>query len=250
MCQGSVHINKESHRPVLRHLASVPLQSSGTPPGFLPLSDVQLVIWVHTGEVTGVYSSSGVETHDKNLPNAFCAITVLQQHLVTLGIMENQHVPLKPFREWSIKLPLIQACTHTQRVTEQSYQFLISKNQIRCLQIFFSLHCYPLELHPCNSDLQVHHGTTFVNLASFHTPFRWKPPYRTQQLSCGLRAWVDHTNWFILLIPGKGYYSESPVYNIKLTHGVSAHLRLCEKEFLTHTSDTWSPAEGNLGQAH
>lgn len=153
MCQGSVHINKESHRPVLRHLASVPLQSSGTPPGFLPLSDVQLVIWVHTGEVTGVYSSSGVETHDKNLPNAFCATTVLQQYLVTLGIMENQHVPLKPFREWSIKLPLIQACTHTtchravlpvshlrkpDKVPTNTFQPALLSIRIASLQLWFA----------------------------------------------------------------------------------------------------------------
>lgn len=32
-------------------------------------------------------------------------------------------------------------------------------------------------------------------------------------------------------------------------HGVSAHLRLSE-EFLTHTSDTWTLTEDNLGQAH
>lgn len=43
-----------------------------------------------------------VETCDKNLFNAFCANTVLWQHSVTLCIMESQHLPLKPFREWVI----------------------------------------------------------------------------------------------------------------------------------------------------
>lgn len=85
MCQGSVPIDKESHSSVLRHLATILLQSNGTTPGFLPLNDVQQVIRVNTNEVTGVYSSSEAEPHDKNLFNAFCAITVLQQHLVTQG---------------------------------------------------------------------------------------------------------------------------------------------------------------------
>lgn len=102
MCHSSVPIYKESHSPVFRCLTAILLQSNGTTPGVLPLNDIQQVIWVRTNKATGVYSSSGAEPHDKNLLNAFCATTVLQQHLVTLYIKENQYFPLKLSSQWSI----------------------------------------------------------------------------------------------------------------------------------------------------
>lgn len=255
MCQGSVLIYKESHSPVLSLLAAVLLQSNGTKPGFLPLNDVQQVIWVHTNEVTGVYSSSGAEPHDKNLLNAFCAITVLQEHLVTLYTKENQYFPLKP--SWVIDLNFLWSVPiHMQCVTKQSYQFLIFKDHRRCLQISI---LQPELLSIRIASLQLWFASTSwhysVNLNSIQIQFRRKSPCRskllqTSSFSAALTAWVGHTNLFILLLTGKGYYSESPVCNIKLTHASSAHLRLCKNEFLTHTSVTWSLAEGNLGLAH
>lgn len=145
---------------------------------------------------------------------------------------------------------------HTPHVTEQSYRFLIFKDHRRCLQIstlqpkLLSIKIVSLQLWFASTSW--HYS---VNLTSIQIQFGWKSLHRSKLLqTCSflvaLTAWADHTNLFFPLLPGKGYYSESPVCNIKLTHASSAHLRLCKNEFLTHISVTWSLAEGNLGQAH
>lgn len=126
---------------------------------------------------------------------------------------------------------------HTKCVTKQSYRFLIFKDHRRCLQISI---LQPKLLSIRTASLQLWFASTSwhysVNLTSIQIQFRLKSLYRSKLLQTSsflvaLTTWVDHTNLFILLLPGKGYYSESPVCNIKLTHASSAHLRLCKNEF-------------------
>lgn len=139
-------------------------------------------------------------------------------------------------------------------LTCQSYWLLTFRNYRRYLQTsilqlkLLSTRIPSLELRFASTSWH------YSNLTSIQIQCRWKSPYRskflqTSSFPVALTAGTDPANLFILLLPGKGYFSDSPVCYIRLTHAPSTHRRLCKNEFLAHNSVTSSLAEGNLGQA-
>lgn len=139
-------------------------------------------------------------------------------------------------------------------LTCQSYWLLTFGHHRRCLQTPI---LQPKLLSTRIPSPRLRFASTswhYCNLTSIQVQFRWKSPYRSKLLQTSsflvaLTAGIDPANLLILPLLGKGYFSDSPVCYIKLTHAPSTQLRLCKNEFLTHSSVTSSPAEGNLGQA-